>query len=563
MNKKFKTMVQYYSFKHSSFLMYMCFLVFSVLSIYFVLFANASILGGHDSIFHIYRIEGLVLALQQGDFFPRINYFFLEGSGYASSVFYSDLFLYPVALFRLLGLSIPLSYAIYISLINFATFVIGYKSFDSLANNKKKSFFFAVCYGLSSYRLSDVILRSAIGEILAFMVLPIAFVGLIHVVLGDTKKYYWLIVGMTLLFYSHMITTFIFCLFIVFLLVVNSKRLFKERNRLKYLFFSAVLTVLLVANNLFPMLEQIFFQPLKFATNPVYSLQDGAWSIGEYIWNAVINNGFSNIGILVLISIFILLVKVKNLSILNKQLLGLSMLFLVLSVKEFPQFLLEQTIFNMVQFPWRYFIMVTICISWILADVVFSFTSKFKILNRNIPILLLFFLIVSSVHFQIKNRLDDERARMYSYSDYVKEVDKYRSIWLGAGSEYLPSSAEVKNMTTAIADSKDTTISNYKREYNSISFDYSRANNTKVVVPFIYYKGYVGEVIGTDKKLLVSESPYFDGYCEVTVTGSGSVKVQYKWTLIQKISFAITGVTLVAFSISMYRNRKGYFMKKL
>ena len=61
-------------------------------------------IGGHDIAYHLLRIEALKAGILAGRPFLRINMLFFGGMGYASSLFYPDLFLYFPAVLRLLFL---------------------------------------------------------------------------------------------------------------------------------------------------------------------------------------------------------------------------------------------------------------------------------------------------------------------------------------------------------------------------------------------------------------------------------------------------------------------------
>ena len=72
-------------------------------------------LGGHllDTLYHLLRIESVKEALLNGAYPARVNPLFLNGYGYGSSLFYSDITLVVPAILRLLGVSPILSWKIF------------------------------------------------------------------------------------------------------------------------------------------------------------------------------------------------------------------------------------------------------------------------------------------------------------------------------------------------------------------------------------------------------------------------------------------------------------------
>ena len=152
--------------QHERLLIFISFLLLSGLSLYFVYFQE-NFLRASDFRFHQNRVEGLALAIKNNDWFPKINYFFLGGYGYASSLFYPDAYLYLPALLRVLGLSFVASMAIFVFAVNLATFSLTYYAGRLMALSKKRSYLFAILYGLSIYRMQDLFNRQALGEFLA------------------------------------------------------------------------------------------------------------------------------------------------------------------------------------------------------------------------------------------------------------------------------------------------------------------------------------------------------------------------------------------------------------
>ena len=94
----------------------------------FPLFADG-IYGGNDTAFHIARIEGLKEAILSGQFPAKMHSTHLYGYGYATGQMYPQLFLYPAAFLRILGLDRVQAHDSLIFFINCLTVLIAYYSF--------------------------------------------------------------------------------------------------------------------------------------------------------------------------------------------------------------------------------------------------------------------------------------------------------------------------------------------------------------------------------------------------------------------------------------------------
>ncbi|EOI06791.1 hypothetical protein UAY_00133 [Enterococcus moraviensis ATCC BAA-383] len=527
-------------------LYYSVFLLLSFFSIYFVMIQNRQLFYGDDLGFHLGRIEGVAIAFIKGDYFPRINYFLTGGMGYATGIFYPEIFLYPAALLRISGVSLIHSYVIYVFLINFLTFVIAYHSFDYLKQAPRKSLLFAVLYGLSAYRLSDVLYRAAVGEYLALMVLPFVFVG-IHLIIFDSyKKWYVLSIGMATLFMAHLLSSGIMILFIFCLLICNCVRLWHEKIRFIALFKAAGVTILLVAVFLCPMIEQLSFQHLRVQDTPMFYLQKMAETPLNYLETAVKNIRFNNIGLLVLFFLILLAICMIKLSSENKQLIGISLLFFYASTSFFPHWLFHETLFNSIQFPWRYFMIVTFGVLWVLADSLDRLVAKRQ--GAKAVLYILLFVVTLFSTFDMEQKLKRSTRATVDYS-YFEQVDGSKE--LGFGEEFLPSGMENWMAPTGLL-SEPTTIKirNMSRSYSTFFLDYEAPEMTNLIFPLIYYKGYEVKVEGGGTVSKVHDAGRFKdgnmhGFVEVTVVGNGKLTLWYAGTFVQKMSFLVTSIAWV------------------
>ncbi|WP_313467429.1 YfhO family protein [Carnobacterium sp.] len=518
--------------KHSTkkvFIIITLFMILSVISVYFTHLYHGEIIVGDDFQFHKNRIEGLYEALKIHNFFPKINMVFMNSMGYASSIFYSDFFLYFPALLRLLGFSLAESYIAFVIVINFVTFIIAFASHFLVIKDQRKSLIFSLLYTLSSYRLLDLTTRAALGEVLAICFLPLAFMGLYQIIYGNSKKWYYLTLGMALIIHAHILSAVMFSLLIVLFLVVNVKRMFFEKERLISIVKAAFLTVPLIVSYLFPVLEQLASQTFKVSSNPIFFMSEKASQLGNAFLNALSNKSTPNIGITLLLLTIFYVLSMKKIK--AKTIFCMGLLLLGLTTDLFPWKILDHTFLNTIQFPWRFLAFATLLLSWVIGE---DPLNLFE--NKKVFYTLSILITVFTLSYTLNLRSQVEAEKIVSYGEY-NQINSYK---IGAGKEYLPDKANFEDLMNKkeelIYDSSKLTIKNYHKNKDVIIFDYQALSKELVTVPLIYYKGYVGELSG---KGTISE-PFLNeaeaGLTSVAVEGTGTVKIYYKDTLIQKLS---------------------------
>jgi len=170
---------------------------------------------GHDIPFHLARIEGLYQGLRSGAFPVRINPIQLEEFGYLSAAMYPQLFLYPVALLRFLGVSTMLCYKILLFGTSIATAFICHYSVKGITKSEKTGLIGAVLYTFAAYRLTDLYTRAAVGEALAMVFFPLVAWGIYELLWGEKKKWYLLALGITGVLQSHILSMEMCLVFLV------------------------------------------------------------------------------------------------------------------------------------------------------------------------------------------------------------------------------------------------------------------------------------------------------------------------------------------------------------
>ncbi|MCM1145329.1 MAG: hypothetical protein NC318_11095 [Blautia sp.] len=214
---------------------------------------------GQDLKFHLTRIEGIKEALLNGMFPVKIQQGWLNGHGYAASVFYGDILLYIPAIFRIFGVSIQTSYKFYVLLIHALTVLLSYHCFSKMSN-ARIGLICTILYSLNLYRLNDIYTRGAVGEYTAITFMPLVLYGLwkVYMLPEESKEHNrsWVTItfGCTGIFLSHMISTEMTAFFVILTAVIFWKKTFRKKTML-VLFKSVAVTLLLNLWFLIPFLD--------------------------------------------------------------------------------------------------------------------------------------------------------------------------------------------------------------------------------------------------------------------------------------------------------------------
>lgn len=135
---------------------------------------NSNLLIGDDYTFHLARIQSMADSIKSGLFPVKINSTLANSFGYGASLFYPDLFLYfPSLIMAIFNISLITSYKLFIIVYLCFMFIIFYKSFYYLTNNKNTSIFGTIFLLLSKVLFLSLYNRFALGEFLGFaFILP-------------------------------------------------------------------------------------------------------------------------------------------------------------------------------------------------------------------------------------------------------------------------------------------------------------------------------------------------------------------------------------------------------
>ncbi len=517
---------------------------------------------GHDIDFHVMRLKALEEALSDGRFPVYIDYESVNGYGYPSKWFYPDILLVP---FAFLAKITNLIFA-YKSLLFIMSILCGILMYISM-KRMFKSFYIAatssLIYTFSFYRIQDLFERSALGESLSFTFLPIAFLGFYEIIKGNYKRWYILSIGMTLIIFSHVLSVFLTAITLFLLLIFYLRSLLKETIRIKYLFYSVILTIVLSAYFLFPLIEQLNSNLFYYNTHPLFYLKTFTVDPIMILWGMTAGNIYPNqdkniflvsmgltMGMALVLRLFI---KSKYIKIKGVDLgVCIGLLYILASAKFFPWDIFPFSKLEIIRFPWRLYEFA--CYFFSIAGAYYSYIL-FKTFTSRCLVFSFYFI---TIVFVLYNEGNTARNKFEEYNPLTIERNSDNVYGQGA-LEYISSKVpsikypeqrekKVKNLHAS------TQISEYNINKGITQFEINTLNKTDALeLPLFYYKGYHADLNGVNLK--VSESK--NGLLEIPqIKGQGRVKIQYSGTLIQKLSPYISVLSFVILLICLIQNNR-------
>lgn len=447
---------------------------------------------------------------------------------------------------KLIGYSTAQAIARYYLILNFLTFVVAFLCFYKVRRKYWNSLVFSFVYTLSSYRLHDLLFRHDLGEVGAFLFLPIAMLGIYEIFYGERKRnWLFLTFGMTGIIYSHALSPVLVAILIVIIALCQILELKLHPKRLLSLLWAAICSGLLTIGYFLPMLEQLkhtTFQLTKTQSILVKgssSLQDSFnWSLSNIIDKP-------NIGLILLLASVIIIVsahKIQNKAVRHFSIIGVATF--ICSTSVFPWILLNKTPFKMIQYTWRFDMIITLLLAIFVAS---DPLNIFKV-NTIKGLLIAFVLLLSiSAGYRL---IQSYSAALIPYSEYNK-MSPYS---IGGGQEYLPVGTDINALKTAKHQPKiisgKAKITDFRQTGTKLTFNFKNAKNAEVNLPIIGYYGFQSkDSTGQVSKLTMDKQ--HNNLAKITLNSKGKVVVDYYQTKIQKSARHFSAISLIIMILIM------------
>lgn len=533
----------------------------------------------HDTFFHLSRIEGLAQSIQEGIWFPHIYPYKNAGFGYGSPLFYSDFFLMIPALFYLAQVPITICYKLLLLGSSFFSALAMAICIKRISRSPFAPYLGAFLYLFSTYRITDVYVRGAMGEVMAFVFLP--FVLLAAFELFNTqyhKAFISLVIGFSGLILTHNITFLLGCLLFAGYLLLNIRTVLKQRSIL-FTILAAMLSVFaLTAFFTFPMIEQMLDHTM------IVHYYSGIYDLSSYAlaaWQFFINDtifGFAgnsnpsadmvtNAGwFLTFVPLILLLVipsKKTDEERFTKQSMLLGYFFLILCSGVIPWDSLQ--FLGVIQFPWRFMTIAIAALCLPAAQALFLFFKKESLVFS----IALCFLVANGIWqlqpvlsrtFVIQDEAPYSDITNGTITDPYYSAD-YMRVELAAG-DYLPwPHVDFRGYAPCLRTLDQTILScEIQQQSTTLLVELEKGTkNQDLLAPLTYYKGYQA-YHRNEQGILTALATKLDSSTGLVSfntqnTDSGTYLVRYTGTPLQKISGAISSLTALAFGLCIFQKK--------
>lgn len=330
-----------------------------------------------DLCYHLARLEGLKDGILDGQIPVNILPEGLQGNGYMNAM-YPYLFLYIGAFLRICRVSLAFSYKALVFLSNLGSACCIYVAVKSVVKSRRSVLLAVVLYTLMPYRFTNILSRGDLGETLALIFWPLVIAGLYHLIMGDKKKWMYLVIGFSGVLQSHILSAAYAAAICALTALIYCVRLAKDKRYLELL-KAAGFTALLNAWYVAPFLYYYFKENLDKEVlrwsgyfEQSINLSNMTQSISLY------NKQYFSIGLALLGGVGIAVVyflceRQKKLGdtdgfLLYLLLLGAALVFM--STGYFPSRALMASPFfkniaTMLQFPWRFLGPASACFTFV------------------------------------------------------------------------------------------------------------------------------------------------------------------------------------------------------
>ena len=457
-----------------------------------------------DLCYHLARLEGLKDGILDGQVIPvNILPEGLQNNGYMNAM-YPYLFLYIGAILRICRVSLAFSYKTLIFLSNLGTAVCAYVAVKSMVKSRRSVILSVVLYTLMPYRFTNILSRGDLGETIALVFWPLVIAGLYHIVMGDRKKWYYLVIGFTGALQSHILSVVYVAAVCVITVLLYCVRIARERRYVELL-KAAGLTVLLNAWYVVPFLYYYFNEELNKEVLRWSGYFEQSINLSNMTQTLSLYNkqycslGLARLGCLGIGIVYLFCEKrgrVGGADGFTLYMLTLGGMFVFLSTGYFPSRALMandffENIATMLQFPWRFLGPASAC--FLFAGAAGLARSEILKPYRN----LIFAMLVSLNLLVIVSVPADNNHVPYKNAESVASKGHETKLGSSVGLFYphewrlVEATDDRLSRSVVISDMTSVSVLDFKKKGTKAAVSYTaRTDNAFIELPLQNYLGY-------------------------------------------------------------------------
>lgn len=530
---------------------------------------RASVLVGHDTYYHISRLLNIAAEMRNGNPFPRVYSFALNGLGYGAPLFYSDFFLYPFAALNALGIPVVAAYKLMTAALLASVFLSMYFCGKSIFQDDHPALVAALAYAFSFYAMTDFFQRGAIGECLGFALLPVVYLGYYEITHGREARWRILALGMTGLLLSHTLSALIAALMLVILMLFDAKLWLRRPKLLLAPVKAALLCCGLACGFWLPMLEQMQGLTLKLsndlngASRFLRSLYTPVRLLAPPSLMALLSPNSELAlprltGLFGYLAVLIAVVAAKRAGKTRLwKLLGSSLAFVWLCGRYSPTQWLAKYL-AVLQFPWRLMLPAALMLALFLG------AGYGCVRSRRVRVAMLAFVALSGATAILVSYPTNQYAQLSEAAaergvTEAELMSTYTSVDFLSGAQYLPSELPYDYTAPEVeAKSSDENVrfELTRDDHNQLCVSFSgNSDGATLDLPLILYLGYEAKT-DSGESLPISRGELGMVRVDLGALESGSFTVRFVGTPLQHTADAISLLSVLAFAVQLLLKRR-------
>ncbi|MDN2453462.1 hypothetical protein [Lactobacillus sp. UCMA15818] len=504
----------------------------------------------YDGGVHLTRWEAVYQALKHGKLPVLVNFIGFQGISNAYTGLYpwvtSLLFILP----RFIFTANPIA-ALFCGfvLLNFLTQIAAYFMMREFTASKLTNLVGVCFYQFSAYHMGIMFARNAMGEAIAYAILPVVLTGCLRIWRRERWGGLVLGAGMGALINTHILSVLIVC---TLLTIAEVVRVFTRKINLGELHLFCMAVGIAVLTSLYTIVNILtLYMNNRNINTPGHGLSPvGGWQVLQALFAnsiedtpIIFNIGLVETGMLIFLGIMMLVKHSGNWCFWTMIALGI--FFCTLSWLPLQKSIFVNSFFGNIQFLGRMLAFVSL----FLAVSVTVFFEENKVLDNNkivlsvllIPLVLMSISAVYSYH--ITKNDDPTRYYISTSKEYKKLVNKQAT-----GGDYIINYSQVKGKVSTVANLKKI------EKYNSLSFDFNNTSQNKKERNFllVIYKGLSYHISVNHKKVNAS-APIFR---TILKPGINHIKISMAAGIREYLTFSIMLLSnIIVFYILLFRGK--------